>query len=222
MLKSICLVIATWFVSSCAYAGNSYFVVAMSRSANPAYVKIEIPADYVVVPVSISSDDKDPLRNLENLQSTKIRLTELASKHPSIRVRYGTQSLMVSARDESKFSSYSSANTPSTADIYLIAPLGKDRDAFKVTKELITFLRSLPISDQDRFRFGTTSLGLDDPEQYRVRLLPLIAKEVERTRKAIGNSQSFEVSGLESPVSVIQQDEKNVAVFIPFRLNVGH
>ena len=220
-MKRICWVIVVLFASNCCYAGSSYFVVAMSRSSSSTSVKIEVAADYVVVPVSISSDDKDPLRNVENIQATKAKLTEAANKNPTIKVRYGVQSLSVSAREEATFSSYSPASPPSTADIHLFVPLTKDKDVFQVTRDIVAFLRSIPKPDQVRLRLGTTSLGLDNPEQYRDRLLPLIAKEVERARSAIGHSKSFEVSGMESPVLVMQQDEKNVVVFIPFRLKVG-
>jgi hypothetical protein len=206
-------VIVVWFVSNCSHAGSNSFVVAMSRNSSPASVKIEVAADYVVVPVSILSEDKDPLLNVENMQATKTKLAELASKNTTIRIRYGVQSMSVS---------YGSSTAPSTADIYLVAPLTKGNDVFQATRDIIAFLRSIPKSEQVRLRLGTTSLGLDDPEQYRGRLLPLIAKDVEHTRSAIGNSKSYEVSGLESPVLVMQQDEKNVVVFLPFRLMVGH
>jgi len=221
-MRRVYWVIVVWFVSNCSHAGSSSFVVAMSKNSSPASVKIEVAADYVVVPVSILSEDKDPLLNVENIQATKTKLTELASKNTTIKIRYGVQSMSVSVREEAKFSSYGSYTAPSTADIYLVAPLTKGSDVFQVTREIIAFLRSIPKSEQVRLRLGTTSLGLDDPEQYRGRLLPLIAKDVEHTRSAIGNSKSYEVSGLESPVLVMQQDEKNVVVFIPFRLKVGH
>jgi hypothetical protein len=220
-MRKLYAFVLAWSLAGYCHAGSNSFVVAMSKTVNPASVKIEVPADYVVVPLSISSDDKDPLRNLENIQVTKSKLTEAAEKSGSIKVRHGVQSLSISAREDSLFSSYSSASAPSTADMYVIAPLTKDKDAFQSTREIAAFLRSFPKPEQVRLRLGTTSLGVDDSEQYRARLLPLIAKEIERTRTAIGNSKSFEVSGLESSVLVMQQDERNVIVFLPIRLKVG-
>jgi len=126
--------------------------------------------------------------------------------------------MSLSVREEAKFSSYGSAS--STADIYLIAPLAKDKDVFQATRDILAFIRSVPKADQVRLRLGATSLGLEEPEQYRSRLLRSL-QEVEHTRKAMGNTRSFEVSGLESPVMVMQQDERNVVVFIPYRLKVG-
>lgn len=220
-MKKACWVMAVWLASNCSYAGSNSFVVAMSKSSSAASIKIEVAADYVVVPVTVSSDDKDPLLNLENLQATKAKLAELASKIPTIKIRYGVQAMSLSVREEAKFSSYGSGSASSTADIYLIAPLAKDKDVFQASRDILAFIRSVPKADQVRLRLGATSLGLEEPEQYRSRLLPLIAREVEHTRKAIGNTRSFEVSGLESPVMVMQQDERNVVVFIPFRLKVG-
>lgn len=40
-------------------------------------------------------------------------------------------------------------------------------------------------------------------------------------RSALVNSKLFEVSGLESPVVVMQSDDRNVVVYIPYRLKVG-
>jgi hypothetical protein len=218
MIKTIVLVI-TSVVSSWGFAAGP-MVVAMSRSAPPVSIRIEAPANYIVVPVSISSDDKDPLRGADNIQATKGKLTEAAAKSSTIKVRHGVQSLSVSEQG-SAFSSSSPASTPPTADTYIIAPLGQDKDVYQATREIRGFLRSIAKPDQVRLRLGATALGVDDPEQYRPRLLPIIAKEVERTRVAIGKSRSYEVSGLESPVLVAQQDERNVVVFIPFKLKVG-
>ena len=209
------------YFSTSAYASSDTFVVAIARGQVPVSVALDVSADYVAVPISISGNEKEPLRNIENVQAFTERLRDAVKKSPAIKLRQGTVSLAITPAEESSFSSYKSATVPSSANLFLIAPLTEDRDVFLVARDITAFAQSIARSDQIRLSFGTTSLGVDAPERFRPRLLPLIQKEIEKVRVAMGNPKSFEVSGLESPVVVMQRDDRNVVVYLPYRLKVG-
>lgn len=202
------------------YASSDSFVVATSRGQVPVTATLDAAADFVAVPISVTSNEKDPLRNMENVQALMEKLKGAVRKSPEIKLRQGTISLSVTQGEEG-FSSYKSVGISSSSNLYLIAPLANDRDVFQATREIIALAQSIPKQDQSRITFGATSLGIESPERFRTRLLALIQKEIGQVRSALGNSKLFEVSGLESPVVVMQSDDRNVVVYIPYRLKVG-
>ena len=222
-MRKYLAVIAACSITQC-FAGSASFVVVASKVQAPVAVTLEIAAEYVALPISISSTEKDALRNLENVQALTAKLADAARKSPNIKVRQGLVSLSVATGESGGFlssKSYSSATTSSSASLYLVSALAKDRDLFQVARELTSFAQSIPAPDQTRISFGTTSLGIDSPERFRTDLLTLIRKDIEQVRSALGNPKSFEVSGLEAPVGVTQHDDKSLTLYIPYRLKVG-
>lgn len=209
-------------VASHSDAGSESFVMAVSTGHIPAAVVLEVEADYVAVPIFITSSEKDPLRNIENVQRLSDKLREAVRQSPNVKLRQGTVSLSITQGEESSFSSsYRSPNAASNKSLFLAAPLTKSRDVFQAARELIVIGQSVAKSDQARVTYGATSLGLESPERFRLRLLALIQNDVEQVRTSLGNPKAFEVSGLESPVVVMQRDDRNVVVYIPYRLKVG-
>ena len=61
-----------------------------------------------------------------------------------------------------------------------------------------------------RCESGQLQLAVENPEQYRVKLLGQIAQEIKKTREAISAGGSVKVEGLESSVMVRQADDRNV------------
>jgi hypothetical protein len=210
-------------ISPC-FAGSTSFVVAAAKDQSPVAASLEIAAEYVAVPISISSTEKDPLRNLENVQTLTAKLLETARKSPNIKVRQGSVSLSVAPGDGGGFlssKSYPSSGVSASANLYLVAPLTSGRDLFQVAREITSFAQSIVATDSTRIYFGATSLGIDSPERFRSELLVLIKKDIEQVRSGLGNPKSFEVSGLEAAISVIQRDDKNLILYIPYKLKVG-
>lgn len=222
-MRKYFVVIAACSFTQC-FAGSLSYLVIASKIQAPVAVTLEVAAEYVAVPISISSTEKDALRNLDNVQAMTAKLTDAAHKSPNIKLRQGLVSLSVAAGDGGGFlssKSYSSASTSSSASLYLVSALSKDRDLFQVARELTSFAQSIPTPDQTRISFGATSLGIDSPERFRADLLALIRKDIEQVRGALGNPKSFEVSGLEVPVGVTQHDDRSLTLYIPYRLKVG-
>lgn len=220
---SRCLAFFFLLVASHSYASSDSFVIAQSRGHVPVAVMLEVESDYVAVPISIVSSEKDPLRNIENVQMFSDKLKDAARKSPDIKLRQGAVSLSIMPGEEgsSLSSSYRPPSPSSNTNLFLVAPLTKGHDIFQATRELLAIGQSVAKSDPTRITYGATSLGLESPERFRPRLLALIQKEVDQVRNSLGNPKTFEVSGLESPVVVMQRDDRNVVVYIPYRLKVG-
>lgn len=216
------LVLIALFIGCSAQAETNSLVIAISRGQVPVSVALEVPADYVAIPISISSAEKDPLRNFENVQTFLQRLSDTLKKSPTIRLHQGAISLSVAQGEDNGFSSFKSATVPtSSTSLFLAAPFSNDRDIFQVARDITTVVKSVPKTEQIRVTYGPTSLGVEAPEHLRSRLLSLIRKDIEQTKAELGNPKSFEVSGLESPVAVMQRDDRNVVVYLPYRLKVS-
>jgi hypothetical protein len=201
-------------------ADSEALVVALNREATIVSASLTVAADYVVLPISISSDEKDPIRNLDAVAAARARLTEVIGKQTTIKLRNGVVALRSSDTEDSF--SYSKSGYPSAnAYFYLVYPLGK-RSQFQAVREMVGLLRSVSKPDDARIRLGTATLGLDDPERYRPELLALIAKDIERTKIALKGARSFEVRGLEQRVTVMVYDETNVYVYLPYTLSIAH
>ena len=96
----------------------------------------------------------------------------------------------------------------------------QDATAFAVTKRLYQVINAVPLGDGTKVILGNTTLGLNDPEKYRDQILGSIAKSITDTKKALGTSGAVEVDGLENQISVMQLDERDVALFISYRLRI--
>ncbi len=65
-----------------------------------------------------------------------------------------------------------------------IVPLTKDRnDIFGAGAEAARFLETLRFPGKVRCDLGHLQLALENPEQYRAKLLGLIAQEIKQTRE---------------------------------------
>lgn len=179
-----CLAFFFLLVTAHSYASSDSFVIALSKGYVPVAVMLEVEADYVAVPISIVSSEKDQLRNIENVQTFSDKLKDAARKSPDIKLRQGAVSLSIMQGEES--SSFSSSYRPpspsSNTNLFLVAPLTKSHDVFQATRELLAIGQSVAKSDQTRVTYGATSLGLESPERFRPRLLALIQKDVEQVR----------------------------------------
>jgi len=86
--------------------------------------------------------------------------------------------------------------------------------------EAANFIETLQLPGKVRCESGRLQLAIDNPEQYRAKLLGLIAEEVRKTRDAISTKGSVRVEGLESSVMVRQADDKQVELFLFYSLSI--
>lgn len=202
------------------HAGS--FVIASSKAPAPVAIALEVDAEYVAVPMTIYTSEKEALQSFDILKATTARIIESASKTATIKVRQGSVSLVVDQAEGGNFvASKSYGGSSSTARMYLTAALTNGRDIFQVTREINAFAKTIVASDRSRITFGEAAMGIDAPERFKSQILGLIAKDSELARKTLGNQKQFEVSGLESPVMVLQLDDKRLVLYIPYKLKVG-
>lgn len=219
-MRAHIFIVALMLLPVVSHAGTSSVVIAVGYNASAPSVRMQVPADFVAMPIQIHNDSKDPAKRSDEIEKTLRLLTEKLHQLPDLSVKQGVVSL--SPREQSSlkaFSSYESSGG-SSAQLYVLGAMKHDTNVFAVTTRLYQVINAIPLGDGTKVTLGNTMLGLNDPEKYRDQILRSIAKSITETKKALGASGAVELDGLENQVSVMQLDERDVALFINYRLRI--
>ena len=196
---------------------SSAIVIAVAYSPQGPAARMSVQADYVAIPINIQNDSKDPIRRSDEIEKALRALTERLAPHRDLKAKPGIISL--SPREQSK-SFGSSDSYGGSAQLYILGSLKQDANIFAVTKRIYQIVAAIPLADGTKVTLGNTALGLDEPEQYRSQLLGLIAKSVADAKKSLGSVGVVDVEGLENPVTVMQLNDREVVLFINYRLRI--
>jgi len=208
------------FLTPLAHAGSVTAVLAFGYSPDAPAVKIQVPADFVAVPISIQNGFDDPVKRAEEIEKTLLAISQQIKQHPDMSVVPGVISL--SPREQSSFSSFSSSgyDAGSSVKLYVLGTLKQNATVFAVTKRILQTVSSVSLGEKTKVNLGNTTLGLYDPEKYRGQILGTISQTIAETKKSLGMSGTISVEGLENPVSVMQFNDKDTVVFINYKLKL--
>jgi len=179
-----------------------------------------VPADFVSVPIHVISEQKNAALAYEESRQAIELIAKEVKENGQFRMSMGVVSL---SKQESEFgiSSGSWSQPAASAEIFLLVPFSKDRDnIFGAGAEAARFVEALSLHGKVRCELGKLQLAVENPEQYRVKLLGLVAEEVKKTREAIAPQGSVKVEGLGGSVMVRQADERNVELFLSYTLSI--
>ena len=199
--------------------GDSIFVMGVSETRSVA-VAITMPADFVAVPIRVISDQKNTALAYDELHQALDLISQKAKESKRFRT-----SLKVVTLSQQKggygFSSGSWNEPAASTEIYLLVPLTKESEnIFDAGAASARFLDGLRLPGKARFELGRLQLAVENPEQYRAKLLGVIAEEIKKTREALAAQASVTVEGLESPVMVQQAGDRNVRLFLNYSLAI--
>lgn len=199
-----------------ANAGFTAVVIAYGSGDVPVNSSIDVEAEYVAISVSISSDEKYPAERAKLINKLQSAIKSETSKTDDIDYQQGVVSL--SPREKSSFSFSKSYGRSSGSSFYLLSKLSKGKDVFAATQDIYKLIESVKKPDDTSISLGNTTLAISSPDKYRTELLRKIKSEVESTKKEIGTSFKVTITGLENPVIVRQKNDKQVTLFIDYRL----
>ena len=195
------------------------FVVALSEPRRVA-VALTMPADFVSVPIRVTSDHKNTATAYEESRQAIELISKTAKEKGQFRISTGVVSLS-QHKGGSGISSGSWSQPAAAADIYLLVPFTKERDnIFAAGAEAARFVEALHLPGKVRCELGTLRLAVENPEQHRAKLLEQIAQEAKKTRDAFYTDAGIRVEGLESSVMVRQADDRNVELFLDYSLSI--
>ena len=151
----VCLIAASAFAGS-----ESYYVTALSEPKSTA-VSIEKDADYVSVPLTIQSGQKEPNEHFAEIKLAQDVITRRAEAQEGIVVHKGPISL--SPKPASKLSSISpySSSPSSTAQLYILAGLDEETDVYDAATRIRSFLDSISLPGRASCSLGRMELAID-------------------------------------------------------------
>ena len=105
--------------------------------------------------------------------------------------------------------------------IYLLMPMEAiPKDMAYYTDRIEELFRPVFFTGKSRCELGGPTLALDDPEEYRPRLMKMILDNVDSLTKSLGTASLVTVEGLSKPVQVTQIDDQRVELFIDYSLSI--
>jgi len=204
------------FLSVNAYAGMSGGRSAYYSSSNVSVNSyIDVDADSVVMPISISCSAKTPAKRAKLMTGLLSLIKSEVSKTQHIEFVQGGISL--SPKSKKSFS-ISSSYSSSSSDIYLFCKLDKAADIYDANQKLHQFMTLIKTPDDVSISLGNTILALRSAEKYREELLNKIKAEIDTVKNIFGASYKVSITGLENSVTVRQKDDKQVTLFIDYKL----
>ena len=198
------------------YAGYSAIVIAYGTGNIPVSSSIDIDAEYVAMSVTLSSDAKHPSKRAKLISKLQSIISDLASSNPNIEFKQGAVSL--SPQEKSSFSISKSYSRNSGSSFYILSKLENRKDVYDATQNIYSFISRVQKPDDTSLRLGNTTLAISSPEKYRKQLLEKVKAEIDETKNIMGSVYKVSISGLENPVIVKQKDDKQVTLFIDYRL----
>lgn len=199
-------------------AASSFYAVFASSEGPRVSAVLRRHADFVAAPISLESDKSDAAERFGAVGAAKSALRAAVAKHEGWICYDGP--LRLAAPAERKWTSGSSYDSGARVDATLLVPLRDDSDAFSEASDLMRVVAEYAKSTDVKVRVGVVQLAVREPQQYRAQILKLIAEDAARTRDGMIPGGHFEVAGLEGPVLVRQLDDRDVELFIDYRLAV--
>ena len=208
--------------SASAFAGSDAFFVFAFNAAKSTAVALPKKADFVSMPISVSSKQKSPNDRFSEIKRVQYIIMEAAKNNPNIIVHKGPISL--SPKPLSKMSSFSSSryDRGSDAKFYVLAKLDESTDVYKASSIIRRFIDSISVPEKSSVSLGQIQLAVQNPESYREELLKKISTDITFVKSTIEADGSISISGLENPVLVRQVDDQMVEMFINYSMTINY
>ena len=204
-----------------AWAGLNSAVIALpvdTGRAAPA-VSLVQSADYLCAVVTLRTTARDTDRQSAAIRESLLRVTNAIQKSPRFQLHQGAMRL--AAGSGSVFSSKVGTGPASLqTTLRILCPLQGDLDIFESMKQLRLFLAALPAAGDTELAVNSINLAVGDPEQYRARLLALIADQ-SRTIQQNFSARTVIIDGLQNPVTVRQIDDSHVELFVDYQMSAN-
>ncbi|MGD9364560.1 MAG: hypothetical protein PVH87_02610 [Desulfobacteraceae bacterium] len=217
-MKKAIFIITLFLFASTSLAGVGSHVVIAFQDSKSTSVSIIKQADYLSVPLTLSSKQKDPNIRFSEMSDAQNRILREIDKRQDIIIKKGPISL--SPRPTSKFASYSYGR-PSEAQFNILVGLKDCDDAYSCAGRIRKIIDTIEMPGKSHASLGQVQLAVENPEKYRKDILKKIAQDIEFLKAIMGTKDKASVTGLERPVLVRQVDDKYVELFINYNLTIG-
>ena len=212
-------------VSSDVILPFSNVIVTASRSDRSDYeyydeeqaaIGLTRKADYFVKPLYVSSDSRDATQRQLELMAMLRETIERAGP-AGVTLVAGDYTLTPVTLENMDDLSIGSGNRPDTSrvSIYARMPVIGSVDRVREADARITALvKAVPATGRSFIETGSTVLGLNNPDQYRLAVVKAVADEARSYATQFGSDYGIEIRGLDSELYWQQAGEADVFLYI--------
>lgn len=200
--------------------------IGADEDTETPHVVVVRRADNLVVSVVVTCDTRDAAARANELRDTVRNLLRDAERDPRIDVGLDDQeSGLVAQFNEGLIASNTRpGGRPDTSTIsFLIkTPITAD-DTFPVAKaRMDAFVaRVTKVGRSEVSVSGEYQLSLVEPRQYRTAIIKAIAADAQAAAAAFGTGYQARLTGLQRPLSWYRFGDLDLALFIPYTLEIA-
>jgi len=213
-------VLSLWAGISSGLSDGSWITLAATEPRSVA-VYLGMPADFVSVPVRVYSDQKDTALAYEELRQAMALIRQKARQEGQVRISPGAVSL-TQYRSSYGISSGSWNEPAASAEIFILVPFSMgNTNIYTCGAVAARLMAAVQFPGKARCELGHLQLAVENPEQYRSKLLNLITEDIAKTRGALAlTNGNIKLDGLASPVMVRQTDDRQVELYLNYALAI--
>jgi hypothetical protein len=186
------------------------------------HVVLRKRADNLLVEVNVVCDTRDASQRRAELKATFKNLIAAAAKDPSIELGLGEE--VVGRIDETMIDTLiGPAGRPDTSQVTLLVKtrIVATDTLDSASKRIDDFIeKTAKAGRTEVLATNDVNLSLIRPEQYRGEVIALVAQDSLKTANAFGDGYGVMVSGLQLPISWYQSGPVELALYIPYRMEV--
>ncbi len=215
MRKTLLFGLLALMLNTTAYAGyqNVEFANYRSNQKVPVASSMVLDADFVVATLHFSSNTSSIEQRTLELKSFIDSIKKQASSIQGLEL--GEELVSISPTEKSK-----SVNASrSYVNIYFM--LDENSDIYDATQSMYALTHEIKVPRGVTYSLSNTNLAIRDPQQYREKLLTMIKDEIQSTKNVLGDDYKVSISGLEKPVVVQKKNERQVVLFIDYKLQMA-
>ena len=179
-------------------------------------------ADFAVMYVTIAGDTREMEPRREEILTMVRSAIELAQRSG---VELATGDFIVEPLTPANYRNLPMSNDgrPDTDRVTFLVKtrLSADTDAAAAVERIDRFVRAVPATGRAEIRrIGELTLSVVAPDQYRERILELVATDSQATAARFGPNYAVEARGLDRPVEWMRASLTDVFLYVPYNIVV--
>lgn len=196
---------------------SGIIVLPLTTTRTAPAVTLVLPADYLCATVTLRTTTKDIDRQSSAMRSAVRLVTETIEKAPRFQLHQGAARF---AGPPGPLYSPQKGSDPAVlqTDLRILAPLQGTDDIFESLRQLRRFIGGISPGENVELVIVSVSVAVNDPEQYRSRLLGLMAEQTRSVQQTFATRTTI-IDGLQNPVIVRQVDDSHVELSIDYQIS---
>ena len=202
-------------------------VVVTATRGNIRYFQQDRPvvglrraADAAAMPMAISSDTREEATRKREIHTALLAAIERAAAG-GLELVSGTAQLSPVTKANYQELPFQWAGRVDTSKVELMVKVRLAGSAAAAEKRLVDFIKAVPGSGRAVVeKNGAMTLTIVDPDQYRDAIVQLVAQDARHNAGIFGPDFTFNITGVDGPVSWSQVSSTDVFLYLPYRYTI--